>query len=154
MSTYVTGSGKKAKRASKKRLRTQEEEEEEDASHAEEALSLVNVKHYIDGFSNKSDQIYFAQIKTKLRELFPQTYDGLVDTELHWINSIQKINELYPPFLSTSKCINYEKSDNNINKFFGNKFGSVLRNFMQNIARHYTGMYSYVRVCLIYDNTL
>ena len=133
------GSAKKANRTSKKKEKEQESEENCQASYAILALQKVNVKSHVPALAHLSDDDYYAVIPKNLRALTARTFDKFVETKRIWEDGIKVCYEKFPRIQSTSRSINFEKNDNNVNKFFGNKFGSSLRIFSMNMARYYAG---------------
>ena len=133
------GSFQKANRTTKKKEKEQECEENNDATYAILALQKVNVKSHIPALAHLSDDDYFCAIRKTLRDLTARKFDKMVETKRIWVDGMKVCYDKFPRIQSTSRSLNFEKNDNNVNKFFGNTFGSSLRMFAMNMARYYAG---------------
>lgn len=143
---FYPGSVQKANRFTKKKEKEQESEDRCTASYAILALQKVNVKSHISALSHLSDDDYYSAIQTNLRQLTARKFDKFVETKRIWEDCMKVCYDKFPRIQSTSRYLNFEKNDNNVNKFFGNTFGSSLH-----MARYYAGNFFnfLIRSCII-----
>jgi len=59
-----------------------------------------------------------------------------------WRKSVRICNENFPAHATIVKPQSFENQINNINKYFGNELGNLLRLFMNNMSKHFAGIIS------------
>lgn len=82
---------------------------------------------------------FLSTISFNLEKLRPKELDDSLDTKKFWVKSMNRLLKEYPIPQSQVSPQNFEDNDNNVNKFFGNEFGSFVRKFLNNMGIHYAG---------------
>ena len=123
----------------KKRQREIANDEEKEVRCITQALGQVRIGHHVVQLSNLSFQVYAREVAQKLSLLKCSQLDTYTVTVTHWIAAIDECYKKFPYPKSTVRPISYVNGDNNINKFFGNYFGNILRKFSINMAKFYIG---------------
>lgn len=120
------------------------QEDSEDRSSSQKALTLVNIKKYLSEYTGFTDTEYYNDIQRKMDMLDAQTFDDLDDTRLIWENCIADLTRDYRVPSTISKSTAFGNPNNNVNKFFGNVFGTKLRQFTNVMAKYFSGINSMI----------
>jgi len=130
---------RKKDREGKKATQKLENEDVADRNMSSSALSKVNVQRYLLVPSPKNTSEVGPLIAKILAELRPDGFDLVTETRDLWELCILNINKVYPVSPTREKPQDFTNNSNNINKFFGNKFGSTLRSFVNTLGIHFAG---------------
>ena len=85
---------------------------------------------------------YKDELALNLRVYFPWQLDDYKETKDHRRKSVRICNENFPAHATIVKPQSFENQINNINKYFGNELGNLLRLFMNNMSKHFAGIIS------------
>jgi hypothetical protein len=139
--TMIVGRDQTTLRAEnqKKRQREIANEDEKEVRCILQALGQVRIDHHVEQLANLSLQVYAREVAQQLSLLKCSQLDTYTVTVSHWIAAIDECYKKFPIPKSTVRPISFINGDNNINKFFGNYFGNILRKFAINMAKFYIG---------------
>ena len=83
-------------------------------------------------------------INDTLHALRPEALNSRKETIIIWEACIDNLSGKFPCVPSREKPQDFSKSTNNVNKFFGNKFGNVLRSYVNNLGVYFAGELKYI----------
>ena len=78
-------------------------------------------------------------INETLNQLRPGDLNARKETLLLWETCIENVIKRFPLAPTREKPQDFSNSTNNVNKFFGNKFGNTLRTYVNNLGVYFAG---------------
>ena len=143
--TMISGNPQKTKRASNSKKRKIETEHglTYDASQVAKAFVLVNIKSFVPDFNTLEEEEYKRELGKQIESLKATTLDKFTDTRFEFITAINSTIKPWPVPHSTARSVTFVKGNNNVNKFFGNDLGNLLRKYTTSMAKHFAGTKKY-----------
>ena len=127
------------RRKGKKVKEQQDDEEASDRKKTNMALAKVRIQEYVLGGSDMTKEDCAKFVSENLSKIRPSGLDNVPETQLLWETCIEQLRVNYPIIATREKPQDFTNNSNNINKFFGNKFGNILRSYVNNLGIYYAG---------------
>ena len=132
------GLGRTSERS--KKLATEKDNEDvSDRKKTNSALNQVNLLTYIDGGVELEKEESAKLINETLNQLRPGDLNARNETLLLWETCIVNVTTRFPLAPTREKPQDFSNTKNNVNKFFGNKFGNNLRTYVNNLGIYFAG---------------
>ena len=133
-------------RVGKKATKLKEDEDTNDRRLTGVALSKVDLRPYLLEGSKSDKKGFESIIQTLIAELKPSSLDECKETRDLWENCIERLNPKYSSCPTREKPQDFKNNNNNVNKFFGNSFGNLLRSYVNSLGVYFAGDLIYVKL--------
>jgi len=129
----------RTKRRSSKLANDLDNEDASDGKRTNSALNQVDLRIYLDSGAEMEIEEVSKIINETIHLLRPEELNARKETVTIWEECIVNLSGKFPCVPSREKPQDFSKSTNNVNKFFGNKFGNVLRSYVNNLGVYFAG---------------
>ena len=126
-------------RGSKQKKRDEETEDKNISKQVHGALTNVDVRSYVNMYNGMKTEDYLKKIAKHLLEITVSKVSEYESTLKIWMRCMERNFEEFPVPQTRESPQDPSKSINNINKYFGSKFGGKLLAYVNCMGIHYAG---------------